>query len=104
MWDEAWQRVTIYGMTDRFERVLHLDVDMIAFNNFEHILEDGQIPSVARRMAACMTLGEVCIRQPVSNFMLVKTDAEIANKISDYLDERNRAGLGPDETVQFEIA
>lgn len=104
-WEEAWQRVTLYNMSDRFGRVLHLDADAYAFHNVERILVDGAVPSAARRQGVCNKQEHICTTTPVSNFMLISPNATIWKQIVEKLEILNsQGGQGPDETIQFQFA
>lgn len=103
-WDEAWQRVTLYNMTEHFDRVFHFDVDAYVFDNVDDILETREVPSVARRMGGCSHPEKICSTQPVSNFMLISPDQTIWNKVTEKLDKLNadvNLKKAPDETLQF---
>jgi len=102
-WDEAWQRVTLYNMTNRFGRVLHIDADAFVFENVDEILEKAEVPSVARRMGGCKHSEQICSSQPVSNFMVLSPDVTIWNKLTEKLDALNDINpkKSPDETIQF---
>jgi hypothetical protein len=109
-WDEAWQRVILYNMSGRFDRVLHVDADAYAFQNVEHILRDGVVPSAARRQGPCSDLSRLCTKQPVSNFMLITPNATIWKQIFGSIDVLNKLSKeefakvrNKEETMQFDF-
>jgi len=107
-WDEAWQRVTLFSMGDRFDRLLHVDADAYVWKNIEDVLETGHIPSAARRMLGCMSKQEMCNHAPVSNFMLMKPNATIMDGLLEVIHNLNSVTNlelkhSIDECIQFDF-
>merc|ERR1719420_913970 len=89
-------------MTTQFGRVLHLDCDLVVFDNVANLLENGEVPSIARRQGGCAKTPKFCTSQPVSNVMLISPNNTIWNNLTEFLGGlKGFLKRAPDETVQF---